>query len=199
MSSPGGKAVGGQRGTGSVRIIGGDWRGSKLPVEDAPGLRPTGDRARETLFNWLQPVLADARCADLFAGTGALGFEAASRGAREVFLVEKSRALADSLRRSAERLGAGQVKVIESDALAWLDSVPAGSLDLVFVDPPFDSDLAVRALESLAQKRRLAKGASVYLESPASSQAPTTVGFIPIRDKILGDVRLQLMRWQGDR
>jgi 16S rRNA (guanine966-N2)-methyltransferase len=198
MRSPGGKSASRQRGTGFVRIIGGDWRGSKLPVADAPGLRPTGDRARETLFNWLQPVLPGTRCADLFAGTGALGFEAASRGAKEVFLVEKSRALADSLRRTAEKLGAGQVKVVESGALAWLDSGPAGSLDLVFVDPPFDTDLAARALERLGQEGRLAKEATVYLESSASSQAAATVGFIPIREKILGDVRLQLMRWQGD-
>jgi len=129
---------------GQVRIIGGDLRGSKLPVLDRDGLRPSSDRVRETLFNWLQPVLSGARCLDLFAGSGALGFEAASRGASEVVMIERDRELAGSLAFTAGRLKIDTVRVVETDALRWLQSPPADPaqrFDLVFLDPPFASNL----------------------------------------------------------
>jgi 16S rRNA (guanine(966)-N(2))-methyltransferase RsmD len=107
-SAGGARRAGPGGGRGYVRIIGGDWRGRKLPVAVAPGLRPSGDRGRETLFNWLQPVIRGARCADLFAGTGVLGFEAASRGAAEVWLVENAAPIAKVLRESARLLNAEQ-------------------------------------------------------------------------------------------
>ncbi len=122
---------------GSVRIIGGKWRGRRLPVRDLPGLRPSGDRSRETLFNWLQASVEGAVCVDLFAGSGALGLEAASRGAAEVVLVEKLRAAVSDLRAVLLALKADQVTVIESDALQWLGSCPPQSVDIAFIDPPF--------------------------------------------------------------
>ncbi|HTA64280.1 MAG TPA: 16S rRNA (guanine(966)-N(2))-methyltransferase RsmD, partial [Xanthomonadaceae bacterium] len=135
---------------GSVRIIGGRWRGSKLPVADAAGLRPSADRVRETVFNWLQPRIVGARVLDLFAGTGALGLEAASRGAARVVLVEKDAVLASTLRANAERLAradaAKTVEVVCDDALRWLSRSPDARFDLVFVDPPFAAGLWQSAL-----------------------------------------------------
>jgi 16S rRNA (guanine966-N2)-methyltransferase len=148
---------------GSVRIISGQWRGSKLPVLAAAGLRPTSDRVRETLFNWLQQEVAGRRVLDLFAGSGALGFEAASRGAREVVLVERDPGLAASLREQAHRLRAGNVRVDCAEALAWLGQ-EASAFDLVFVDPPFDAGLHQPVLAALSPW--LASGAWIYVESP---------------------------------
>jgi 16S rRNA (guanine966-N2)-methyltransferase len=136
---------------GVVRIIGGRWRGSKLSVAEVAGLRPTADRVRETLFNWLQPKLAGARVLDLFAGTGALGLEAASRGAGTVVLIERDPALAASLRATAARLAADGPSVVEivcNDALQWLSRAPGIQFDLVFVDPPFADALWQPALEA---------------------------------------------------
>jgi len=181
-----------------VRIIGGLWRGRRLQVADAPGLRPSGDRARETLFNWLQPTIRGARCADLFAGTGALGFEAASRGAGEVVLVEKSDTLVASLRHSAEALGAEQVKIVESDALGWLGTRPPGTLDLVFLDPPFDTDLGHQALNELVRSGSLSGGATVYFESARLDPIRVHKGFLQAREKLVGEVRMQLLHWRGD-
>jgi 16S rRNA (guanine966-N2)-methyltransferase len=197
MTPPRSKTGTTRAGAGFVRIIGGQWRGRRLPVSDAPGLRPSGDRARETLFNWLQPMLHGARCADLFAGTGALGFEAASRGAREVVLIEKSAPVAALLRRSAQALGAGQVTVVESDALKWLEGRAPRSLDLAFVDPPFDTGLAVETLERLAERGCLAAEAMVYVELPRLEHEAVVEGFLQSREKVVGDVRMQLLRWQG--
>lgn len=150
---------------GSVRIIAGSLRGSKLPVPDRPGLRPTSDRVRETLFNWLQHDLPGARVLDLFAGTGALGFEAASRGAAEVVLVERDPDLARSLREQAARLKTEGVRVVAEDALAWLGrSSPGHAFNLVFLDPPFAASLWQPAAAALAPW--LAPGALIYVESP---------------------------------
>jgi 16S rRNA (guanine966-N2)-methyltransferase len=176
-----------------VRLIGGEWRGRKLPVPDLPGLRPSGDRARETLFNWLQPHLAGAHCADLFAGSGALGFEAASRGASQVDLVEAARAAADGLSDSRALLNARQVHVHRSDALEWIDAAAPDSLDIVFVDPPFDSGLAVRVLQRLQHRGCVRPGGFVYVE--AAAQLPALVMQPPFelwREKVLGEVRMRL-------
>lgn len=152
---------------GQVRIIGGRLRGSKLPVPDLPGLRPSGDRARETLFNWLQGELGGARVLDLFAGSGVLGLEAASRGAAQVWLVERDPAQARSLADSVARLHADSVQVACADALAWL---PARSecFDLAFLDPPFGSQLLAPAVAALAP--RLAPRAWVYVELPRGEE-----------------------------
>jgi 16S rRNA (guanine966-N2)-methyltransferase len=148
----------------TVRIIGGRWRRTVLPVVDQPGLRPTPDRVRETLFNWLGQDLQNWRCIDAFAGTGALGLEAASRGAAEVVLVEQDAALVTSLRATVQRLQATGVQVRAGDVLAVLAQVPAQAWDLVFLDPPFDSALFEPALRQAI--RCVPVGGWIYLEAP---------------------------------
>lgn len=133
-----------------VRVIGGQWKRSKLPVADKPGLRPTPDRVRETLFNWLVHDLSGWRCLDAFAGSGALGIEAASRGAAEVVLLERDRALAQSLAQTLARLKATTVRVETADALAWMARCEPRRFELVFIDPPFDAQLFDPALHAAA-------------------------------------------------
>ncbi len=184
------------RAKGKVRIIAGEWRGRRLDVADVPGLRPSGDRARETLFNWLAGRLEGARCADLFAGSGALGFEAASRGARHVVLVERDRRACAALRRAVEGLGAGErVTLVEGDALAWLRAAPAASLDLAFVDPPFGSDLARKAWGVLNDGAVMRSGGFVYLEADRAAPAiEAPPGWTEWRAKTVGEVRMRLLR-----
>jgi 16S rRNA (guanine966-N2)-methyltransferase len=147
-----------------IRIIGGLWKRSKLPVPDRPGLRPTPDRVRETLFNWLSQHLAGARCIDVFAGTGALGFEAASRGAAQVLLVERDEQLVSQLNTTKQRLDAQAVAVERGDGIQRLQRCAAASMDIVFLDPPFDSGLFEAALKAAAPV--LAPGGHLYLEAP---------------------------------
>ncbi|KLD78482.1 16S rRNA (guanine(966)-N(2))-methyltransferase RsmD [Xanthomonas hyacinthi] len=158
-------------GEGQVRIIGGRWRNTRLPVPDLPGLRPSSDRVRETLFNWLLPALPGARVLDLFAGSGALGLEAVSRGAASACLVERDPALAAALRASVARLQAqAQIQVVQDDALRWLQGPGADApADIAFVDPPFAAGLWDAVLQRLPA--RLAADAWLYVESPAG-QAP---------------------------
>lgn len=152
------------RGAHTVRIIGGQWKRTPLPVADKPGLRPTPDRVRETLFNWLGQDLTGWRCVDAFAGTGALGFEAASRGAAQVLLLEQDAALVAQLRAVQLRIGAHAVTVQRGDGVAGLKALAPGSVDLVFLDPPFGAGLYDAALAACAGA--LAPGAQVYLEAP---------------------------------
>jgi 16S rRNA (guanine966-N2)-methyltransferase len=147
-----------------VRIVGGRWKRTRLPVLDRPGLRPTPDRVRETVFNWLGQDLGGWHCVDAFAGTGALGFEAASRGAVSVLLVEQDRALVLQLAQVQQRLQADMVRIQRGDGVAALSALPAGSVDLVFLDPPFGADLFDAALAQAARVVR-AHGA-IYLEAP---------------------------------
>lgn len=147
-----------------VRIIGGDFRRRLLPFPDATGLRPTPDRVRETVFNWLGQTLSGKRCLDLFAGSGAMGFEAASRGAASVVMVEKSRPVAEALRANQQMLSASGVDVLCADALQYLRGARA-AFDVVFVDPPYASDLLAKVLPQL--EPLLAPGAVVYLEHQA--------------------------------
>lgn len=159
---------------GSVRIIGGRWRGTRLQVPLSPGLRPTSDRVRETLFNWLQPVLPGARVLDLFAGSGALGLEAVSRGAAHAQLVEADPQLAQALQGTVRRLSAGdEVKVDCVEAVAWMRQFRGPSFDVAFVDPPFDAGVWPAVLEALPAL--LAPAAWLYLETP-SGQAPPMSG-----------------------
>ena len=152
-----------------VRIIGGLWKRTPLPVADRPGLRPTPDRVRETLFNWLGQDLTGWRCVDAFAGTGALGLEAASRGAADVLLVESEGVLADQLRALARKLDARNVRVQRGNALAVLAGLPPAGADLVFLDPPFDAGLFDKALS--AARPAVAEGGFVYLEAPSAWDA----------------------------
>ena len=183
---------------GKVRIIGGRWRGTRLSVPASPGLRPSGDRVRETLFNWLMPVLAGARVVDVFAGTGALGLEAVSRGAAHAALVERDAALAQSLRDTVARLSAQElVEIVQGDALAWLARQEPARFDLAFVDPPFDADLWQPTLAALLPK--LAQNAWLYVESPPG-QAPTLpVQWTLHREGRTREVRYALYRAPGLR
>lgn len=153
---------------GQVRVIAGRWRGTRLPVPGVEGLRPTPDRVRETLFNWLAPVLPGARVLDLFAGSGALGLEAVSRGASSAVLVERDPGVAAGLRALVQRLQGGDaVEVVQADALQWLGRVDPSRFDIAFVDPPFASALLQPALAGLLP--RMAAGGWVYTEGPHGS------------------------------
>ncbi len=152
-----------------VRIIGGEWKRSKLPVGLLPGLRPTPDRVRETLFNWLGADLTGWRCLDAFAGSGALGFEAASRGAASVVLIEREVRQARSLEESKLRLKADRLQVVTTDALSWMRRSAPDAFELVFVDPPYDSDLLTPALA--AASRLVVEGGYIYLEAAHSYRA----------------------------
>ncbi len=151
---------------GSIRIIGGRWRSRRLPVLAAEGLRPTPDRVRETLFNWLAPYVDGARCLDLFAGTGALCLEALSRGAADVVMVERDAAAARQLRENVARLEAVGAEVVALDALEYLAG-RASAFDIIFIDPPFAAaaDMIPRCVERLAEGW-LNAGGSLYIEAP---------------------------------
>ncbi len=155
-----------RRAVHEVRIIGGQWKRTKLPVADKAGLRPTPDRVRETLFNWLGHDLSGRRCVDAFAGTGALGLEAASRGAADVLLVEQDAQLVEQLRTIQERLGAQAVRVERGNGLSALGRLAHGSIDLIFLDPPFDAGIHDKALAASASA--LAPDGFVYLEAPVA-------------------------------
>jgi 16S rRNA (guanine(966)-N(2))-methyltransferase RsmD len=147
-----------------VRIIGGQWKRTKLPVPDKPGLRPTPDRVRETLFNWLGQDLTGWRCLDAFAGSGALGLEAASRGAAQVVMVEQEPTVVVQLQGLQARLQADRVQIMRADGLAVLKQQPAGSWHLIFLDPPFDAEFFDQAVHAAAQA--VAPEGLVYLEAP---------------------------------
>lgn len=185
-----------------VRIIGGLWKRSKLPVADKPGLRPTPDRVRETLFNWLGQDLTGWRCVDAFAGSGALGFEAASRGAKEVTLVEQDAALVAQLQKIKEHLKADaagvQITLRRGDGIAalagWPAAQPQDGLDLVFLDPPFDAQLFEPALKAAA--RVVKPGACIYLEAPSewTAEQLAPLGLAPHRHLKAGAVHAHLLR-----
>ena len=156
---------GGATASTTVRIIGGQWRGRRLPVAVADGLRPTPDRVRETLFNWLAPRIEGARCLDLFTGTGALGLEALSRGAAHVQFVDRDRQAIDSLRATLDTLGAhARATLVQADALNL--SLTALAPDIVFIDPPFAAQLHAPALATIIAQLR--PNARIYLEYPAA-------------------------------
>lgn len=177
-----------------VRIIGGQWKRTLLPVADRPGLRPTPDRVRETLFNWLGQDLTGWRCVDAFAGTGALGLEAGSRGAADVLLVEAEGTLVDQLRATVKRLDASNVRVQRGNALSVLAGLPAASVDLVFLDPPFEADLFDKALAA-ARPAVTAQG-YIYLEAPAAweGEALARHGLEAVRHMKAGAVHGHLLR-----
>ena len=154
------------KGAGEVRIIGGQWKRTRLPVLDKPGLRPTPDRVRETLFNWLGQDLTGWRCLDAFAGTGALGFEAASRGAASVLLVEGDAALAAQLETLCQRLHTSAVRVQRGDGVAALRQCAPASMHLLLIDPPFGGELFAPALQAASQA--VAPDGFIYLEAPAA-------------------------------
>jgi 16S rRNA (guanine966-N2)-methyltransferase len=151
---------------GEVRLIGGQWKRSKLSVPNIPGLRPTPSRVRETLFNWLGQDLSGLRCVDAFAGSGALGFEAASRGATDVLLIEQNSQLVANLQANKTRLKAQQIRIQRGDGIASLRSLAPQGADVIFLDPPFDSGLFLEAIQAAALA--LSAQGAIYLEAPES-------------------------------
>lgn len=149
-----------------LRIIGGQWRSRRIPIADVAGLRPTPDRVRETLFNWLQTFVGGARCLDLFAGSGALGFEALSREAAEVVFVEQDQRAFQQLEANAKTLGASQACLVHADAFAYLQRETA-AFDLIFLDPPFRKELTAQALDRLSARQLIKDDAFIYLEHEA--------------------------------
>jgi 16S rRNA (guanine(966)-N(2))-methyltransferase RsmD len=172
-----------------VRIVGGQWRSRILRFPDVAGLRPTPDRVRETVFNWLGQDLAGKRCLDLFAGSGVLGLEAASRGAREVVLVERDAGACRALEENLRLLGPAPVRLVRADALEFL-ALDAGFYDLVFLDPPYAMGGRDLLLERV--RARLAPGALVYVEGPQASEPPA--GWEVFRSARAGAVHYQLLR-----
>lgn len=181
-------------GAGEIRIIGGQWKRTRLPVARLPGLRPTPDRVRETLFNWLGQDLAGWRCVDAFAGTGALGLEAASRGASAVHMIEQEGILVTQLQTLCQRLQAGNVQVRRGDGVAYLRQCLPASLDLVLIDPPFTSALFEPALQAAAQA--LGLQGFIYLEAPTAwdDAALAPLGLVLHRHLRAGAVHAHLLR-----
>ena len=179
--------------SGRLRIVAGKWRSRRLPVAEEPGLRPTSARIRETLFNWLASTIEGSRCLDLFAGTGALGFEALSRGAREVVFVENSARAAAALKESVKELEATGAHIHQADAIRYLKSEPE-PFGIVFLDPPFADDLLEDLCRLLSEGNWLADGARVYLEQDRERPLPALPdGWTIIYDKTAGQVRYALV------
>ncbi len=181
--------------TGRLRIVAGNWRSRLLDIADVEGLRPTGERIRETLFNWLAPTIEGSHCLDLFAGTGALGLEALSRGASGVVFVEKSTVAAKQLRTNIDVLDARGADVLNQDARAFLKSQSGRRFDVVFLDPPFALDAVEETCRLLADNAHLADDALVYIEDDrARVVPPLPEGWRELRNKTTGNVRYRLVQ-----
>ncbi len=180
--------------SGRLRIIGGQWRGRRLAFRTAPGLRPTTDRVRETLFNWLAPVIAGARCVDLYAGSGALGLEALSRGAAHCDFVDNSRTAMEQIRSHLAALeAADRARCHTLTALSFLRRAGPATWDVAFIDPPFGSNLVTPTCELLAEKNLLAPGAMVYIETGVKeSMAALPPDWLLHREKAAGGVACRL-------
>jgi len=187
------------RPAGKLRIVGGRWRSRQLPVAALQGLRPTTDRVRETLFNWLQNDISGAHCLDLFAGSGALGFEAASRGAASVLMLELQAQAVSILEDNIKRLQAEDIQILRKDALEWLKTASAKPWDIVFIDPPFASDYLAQVcwlLEDGQQDSQwLAEKATMYLEISNASPLPALpANWHIVKEKKAGQVCYYLIR-----
>ena len=182
---------------GQIRIIGGQWRGRKLPVPDSAGLRPTTDRVRETLFNWLAPDIQQARCLDCFAGSGALGLEALSRYAGLATLLELEKPVAQQLTQNLKTLKADNAQVIQTNTLSWL-AQQGEPYQVVFIDPPFRKGLLEQTLQLLESNGWLADEALIYVESEIENGAPPVpVNWFLHREKVAGQVAYRLYRREG--
>jgi len=180
--------------TGRLRIVAGIWRNRVLEIADVPGLRPSPLRIRETLFNWLTPRIVGARCLDLFAGTGALGLEALSRGAATTVFVEKSQKAVEALRRNVASLEAAGADVQARDAVNFMGAAAPKQFDLVFLDPPFADDRISELCRLIDERDLLASGASVYLEQDRAREQPELPdGWSILKNKTAGNVRYMLV------
>lgn len=181
-----------------LRIIAGRWRGRRITFHAVPGVRPTPDRIRETLFNWLQPVLPGSHCLDLFGGSGALSMEALSRGARSVLLLDTSTAVLRDVALNLRRLEAAGAELVCADALSWLRTSAHGRWDIVFLDPPFGQGMVASCLPLLAASGILAPMALVYVESGNKEPLPVLPdGWTLHRQKTAGQVCYRLLRAPG--
>ncbi|AWL10858.1 16S rRNA (guanine(966)-N(2))-methyltransferase [Saliniradius amylolyticus] len=182
---------------GQIRIISGQWRGRKLPVLDHEGLRPTTDRNKETLFNWLAPYLADSRCLDGFAGSGSLGLEALSRHAAQVVFVEKHKAAAMQIQKNCQtlKLSPEQAQVRQTDLLSYLQGKEQ-PFDLVFLDPPFERNLLPTAIEALDQHQWLSPEALIYVESEQDLNLDWPEHWQLLKQKQAGQVVYRLFQRQ---
>lgn len=174
-----------------MRIQGGRWRGRWLPVPALEGLRPTPDRLRQTLFDWLRPRLPGARCLDLYAGTGALGIEAVSQGAASAVLVERDPAACALLRESLARLASPSLSLVQADALAWLAREP-GRFDIVFIDPPYSSKLMAASCEALLRHGAVGPGSVVFVELGTAAEGDLPPGWVVSRRARAGQVHVVL-------
>jgi 16S rRNA (guanine966-N2)-methyltransferase len=180
-----------------LRIIGGKWRGRKLEFPSVAGLRPTGDRIRETLFNWLAPTIAGARCLDLFAGSGALGLEALSRGAEHTVLLDTNPLVIAQLQRQCVRLGADNVTVLQADARQWLErDTDRQAFDLVFLDPPFQANLLEPLSAALNHSGRLSEHALIYLETGREQAYMAPANWQLLKHKSMGQVSFALYQYR---
>lgn len=177
---------------GSVRIIGGQWRGRKLPVHTSDGLRPTGDRVRETLFNWLTADLYNARCLDLFAGSGALGFEALSHGASQVTMLELEPTVAKQLAANKQLLDSDNANIENIDSLKWLSQYQGGAFNIIFVDPPFANQLWDETLAALTNSTAIDSSSYIYIEHPKKHIINLPAGWQWHRQKMAGDTAFGL-------
>lgn len=178
-----------QTGRQKLRIIGGSWRGRKLEFPDLPGLRPTADRVRETLFNWLQTDIPGAHCLDLFAGSGALGIEALSRGARSVTLIEKNSSAAQYIKQHLTLLASDHGQCIQADAILWIQNTPPNPMDIVFLDPPFRQTLLPEACALLSDKGWLKDGCLIYIEAEKEMGRPDVpVNWLLLKEKTSGQL-----------
>jgi len=178
-----------------LRIIGGQWRGRKLPFADIEGLRPTPDRVRETLFNWLQPVIHGSRCLDLYAGSGALGLEALSRGAAEVTLLDTQNRITRQLTENCQHLKCNQAKIYSQNALDYLSHSTHQPVDIVFIDPPYRKNLIEPSCQLLEKNGWLTAGAMIYIEVEKElAGLPTPTNWELLRSKQAGQVSYHLLQ-----
>jgi len=180
-----------------LRIIGGQWRSRKLDIIELPGLRPTSDRIRETVFNWLAPAIHGAHCLDLFSGTGALGLESLSRGAAQGYLIEKHPDAARQIKQHLQTLGAHNAVVVNADAfnlatIAHSHNIAPGSIDIAYIDPPFANDLWGEIFTLLEDSALLASDALIYVESPREQVLSPPINWVRIKEKHAGAVGYQL-------
>ena len=183
-----------QQATGRLRIVAGIWRSRGLEIADVPGLRPSAERIRETLFNWIAPRIDGARCLDLFAGTGALGLEALSRGAATAVFVEKSPKALEVLRRNIDSLAAAGASIQATDAVSYLQAAEPGKFDFVFLDPPFADDSLAELCRLIDERELLANAANVYLEQDRARAEPELPdGWSILKNNTAGNVRYMLV------
>ena len=178
-----------------LRIIGGQWRGRKLNFADDPGVRPTADRVRETLFNWLRIDIEEARCLDLFAGSGALGLEALSRGAKEVVFVDSNSKVINTITAQLKILGAENSQVIKQTAESYLGSVMPTPFDVVFLDPPFHKEFLLPIIKQLIDGGWLKNNALLYIEAEKELGEPELPeGWVFHKNKTAGQVSFYLAK-----